>query len=157
MIEDTGKLVLRLALGVLMLLHGMSKLINGVDGIVGMVTGFGLPAAIAYGVYLGEVIGPLLVIVGLYTRAGALLIAGNMLFALLLAHRAELFTLAPTGGWALELQAMFLFGAVAVLLLGAGRFQRRRNQRTLQLARLSGGADTFQRAVHRPLHRPATS
>ncbi|MDT3710909.1 GntR family transcriptional regulator [Stutzerimonas degradans] len=122
MIEDTGKLVLRLALGVLMLLHGMSKLINGVDGIVGMVTGFGLPAAIAYGVYLGEVIGPLLVIVGLYTRAGALLIAGNMLFALLLAHRAELFTLAPTGGWALELQAMFLFGAVAVLLLGAGRF-----------------------------------
>lgn len=122
MIEDTGKLVLRLALGVLMLLHGMSKLINGVDGIVGMVTGLGLPAAIAYGVYLGEVIGPLLVIVGLYTRAGALLIAGNMLFALLLAHRAELFTLAPTGGWALELQAMFLFGAVAVLLLGAGRF-----------------------------------
>lgn len=122
MTEDIGKLVLRLALGVLMLLHGMSKVVNGVDGIVGMVTGFGLPAAIAYGVYLGEVIGPLLVIVGLYTRAGALLIAGNMLFALLLAHRAELFTLAPTGGWALELQAMFLFGAVAVLLLGAGRF-----------------------------------
>lgn len=122
MTEDTGKLVLRLALGVLMLLHGISKVVNGVDGIVGMVTGLGLPAAVAYGVYLGEVIGPLLVIVGLYTRVGALLIAGNMLFALLLAHRAELFTLAPTGGWALELQGMFLFGAVAVLLLGAGRF-----------------------------------
>lgn len=122
MTEDTGKLVLRLALGVLMLLHGISKVVNGVDGIVGMVTGLGLPAAVAYGVYLGEVVGPLLVIVGLYTRVGALLIAGNMLFALLLAHRAELFTLAPTGGWALELQGMFLFGAVAVLLLGAGRF-----------------------------------
>ncbi|QCT97519.1 DoxX family protein [Stutzerimonas degradans] len=122
MTEDIGKLVLRLALGVLMLLHGILKVVNGVDGIVGMVTGLGLPAAVAYGVYLGEVIGPLLVIVGLYTRAGALLIAGNMLFALLLAHRAELFTLAPTGGWALELQGMFLFGAVAVLLLGAGRF-----------------------------------
>lgn len=122
MTEDIGKLVLRLALGVLMLLHGISKVVNGVDGIVGMVTGLGLPAAVAYGVYLGEVVGPLLVIVGLYTRVGALLIAGNMLFALLLAHRAELFTLAPTGGWALELQAMFLFGAVAVLLLGAGRF-----------------------------------
>ena len=122
MTEDIGKLVLRLALGVLMLLHGISKVVNGVDGIVGMVTGLGLPAAVAYGVYLGEVVGPLLVIVGLYTRVGALLIAGNMLFALLLAHRAELFTLAPSGGWALELQAMFLFGAVAVLLLGAGRF-----------------------------------
>ena len=123
MTEDIGKLVLRLALGVLMLLHGISKVVNGVDGIVGMVTGLGLPAAVAYGVYLGEVVGPLLVIVGLYTRVGALLIAGNMLFALLLAHRAELFTLAPTGGWALELQGMFLFGAVAVLLLGAGRFR----------------------------------
>ncbi len=122
MTEDIGKLVLRLALGVLMLLHGISKVVNGVDGIVGMVTGLGLPAAVAYGVYLGEVVGPLLVIVGLYTRVGALLIAGNMLFALLLAHRAELFTLAPTGGWALELQGMFLFGAVAALLLGAGRF-----------------------------------
>lgn len=122
MTEDIGKLVLRLALGVLMLLHGISKVVNGVDGIVGMVTGLGLPAAVAYGVYLGEVVGPLLVIVGLYTRVGALLIAGNMLFALLLAHRAELFTLAPTGGWALELQGMLLFGAVAVLLLGAGRF-----------------------------------
>lgn len=122
MTEDIGKLVLRLALGVLMLLHGISKVVNGVDGIVGMVTGLGLPAAVAYGVYLGEVVGPLLVIVGLYTRVGALLIAGNMLFALLLAHRAELFTLAPTGGWALELQGMFLFGAVAVQLLGAGRF-----------------------------------
>ncbi|CAM5411613.1 GntR family transcriptional regulator OS=Stutzerimonas stutzeri OX=316 GN=CXK95_11165 PE=3 SV=1 [Stutzerimonas stutzeri] len=122
MTEDIGKLVLRLALGVLMLLHGISKVVNGVDGIVGMVTGLGLPAAVAYGVYLGEVVGPLLVIVGLYTRVGALLIAGNMLFALLLAHRAELFTLAPAGGWALELQGMFLFGAVAVLLLGAGRF-----------------------------------
>lgn len=97
MTEDIGKLVLRLALGVLMLLHGISKVVNGVDGIVGMVTGLGLPAAVAYGVYLGEVVGPLLVIVGLYTRVGALLIAGNMLFALLLAHRAELFTLAPTG------------------------------------------------------------
>jgi len=103
------------------------------------------------------VIGPLLVIVGLYTRAGALLIAGNMLFALLLAHRAELFTLGPH-------RRLGARTAGDVPVRRGGRpaarrraFQHWRNQRTLQLARLSGGADSFQRAGHRPLPRPATS
>jgi len=40
----------------------------------------------------------------------------------LLRHRPQFFTLNETGGWALELQGMFFFGAVAVALLGAGRF-----------------------------------
>ena len=76
----------------------------------------------AYGVFLGEVVGPLLVIVGLYTRLGALLMLGNMVVALALAHRAELFDIGPMGGWAIELQGLFLFGALAILLLGAGRY-----------------------------------
>ncbi|MBE7374658.1 DoxX family protein [Pseudomonas lopnurensis] len=121
MTDDAGKLVLRLAVGVLILLHGIYKLLNGVDGIAGMLAGQGLPAFFAYGVYLGEVLGPLLVIVGLYTRLGALLMIGNMVVALALAHRGELFSLGQMGGWAIELQALFLFGAVAIALLGAGR------------------------------------
>lgn len=44
-----------------------------------------------------------------------------MLFALVLTHRAELFTLTEMGGWALELQAFFLFSGLAILLLGSGR------------------------------------
>ncbi|NMY65579.1 DoxX family protein [Pseudomonas sp. WS 5018] len=121
MTDDAGKLVLRLAVGVLILLHGIYKLLNGVGGIAGMLAGQGLPSVLAYGVYLGEVLGPLLVIVGLYTRLGALLMIGNMVVALALAHRGELFSLGPMGGWAIELQAMFLFGSVAIALLGAGR------------------------------------
>lgn len=122
MTDDAGKLVLRLAVGALMLLHGIHKLLHGVDGIAGMLGGMGLPTVLAYGVYLGEVVGPLLVILGLYTRLGALLMLGNMLVALALAHRAELFSLGSMGGWAIETQGLFLFGALAVLLLGAGRF-----------------------------------
>jgi len=121
MTDDYGKLVLRVSVGVLILLHGISKLQNGVDGIVGMLDGHGLPAFLAYGVYLGEVIGPVLVILGVFTRIGALLIAGNMLVAIALAHMQELFSLGQMGGWALELQGMFLFGSIAVALLGAGR------------------------------------
>lgn len=121
MTDDIGKLVLRVSVGVLILLHGIFKLQNGVDGIAGMLGGYGLPAFLAYGVYLGEVVGPVLVIIGVFTRIGALLIAGNMLVAVGLAHMQELFSLGQMGGWALELQGMFLFGSIAIALLGAGR------------------------------------
>ncbi|WP_417775864.1 DoxX family protein [Stutzerimonas xanthomarina] len=122
MTDDLGKLVLRVSLGVLILLHGLFKLQNGIDGIIGMLASHGLPALLAYGVYIGEVVGPALVIVGVFTRVGALLIAVNMLAAFGLAHLQELLSLGQMGGWALELQGMFLFGSIAVALLGAGRF-----------------------------------
>ena len=121
MTEDIGKLVLRLTVGVLMLLHGIFKLQNGIDGIAGMLASQGLPTFIAYGVYLGEVLGPALVIIGLYTRVGGLLMFGNMLVALWLAHANELFELNKMGGWAIETQALFLYGALAIVLLGAGK------------------------------------
>jgi len=121
-LNDTGKLVLRLTLGILILLHGIAKLAHGIEPIEGMVTGMGMPAFVAYGVYAGEVVGPLLLIIGFYARIGAALIAINMLFALVLAHTSELTTLTQTGGWALELQGMFLFTAIALMLMGPGRF-----------------------------------
>jgi putative oxidoreductase len=95
---------------------------NGVTGIEGMVTKIGLPPAFAYLVYVGEVIAPLLVLVGLMTRPAALIIAVNMVFAVVLAHMGDLGSLNKTGGWALELQGMFLASALAVAFLGAGRY-----------------------------------
>jgi putative oxidoreductase len=46
---------------------------------------------------------------------------GNMLVAFGLAHMSQLFSLGKMGGWALETQGLFLFGSLAILLLGAGR------------------------------------
>ena len=120
--NDVGCLLLRLALGGLILLHGLAKLAGGIGYITGLVTGAGLPAWVAYGVYVGEVIAPLMVIVGWYTRPAALVIAVNMLFAFGLAHRHELLEIGRSGGWALELQGLFLAVAVAVTLLGPGRY-----------------------------------
>ena len=120
--SDLGRLVLRLALGILVLMHGIAKLRGGVGPIEGMLEGAGLPGFIAYGAYLGEVLGPLLVIAGFHARIGAVLIALNMLFAIGLAHMGQLGQVNEQGGWALELQGMFLFGAIAVSLLGPGRF-----------------------------------
>lgn len=120
--DAMGKLILRVALGGMILMHGIAKLTGGIDFITNTVTSAGLPAFLAYGVYVGEVLAPLLVIAGFYSRIGALVIGINMLFAIGLVHRAEFFTLNQTGGWAIELQAMFLFTAVAVALLGPGRY-----------------------------------
>jgi putative oxidoreductase len=122
MSEDTGKLLLRLTVGILMLLHGLAKISSGVGPISGMVAGVGLPAALAYGVYLGEVLAPLLVIIGFYARIGALVIVVNMLFAIGLAHMKDLASFNQAGGWAIELQAFFLFTALAVALIGPGRY-----------------------------------
>lgn len=119
--QDTGKLVLRVTLGVLILFHGVAKITGGVDPILGMVAKAGLPPALGYLAYVGEVIAPVLLIVGLWTRAAAVIVAINMAVGVALFHAHEIFTMSEMGGWALELQGMFLFAAVAVMLLGAGR------------------------------------
>lgn len=121
MTEDAGKLVLRITLGVLILLHGIAKVSSGVSWLEGTLQGVGLPGVFAYGVYVGEVIAPILVILGFYARIGAVLIAVNMLVAIGLVHMGELGTLTKEGGWALELQGMFLFTAAALALMGPGR------------------------------------
>lgn len=121
--EAIGKLILRLVLGGTVLMHGIAKLSGGIDFISGTVTSAGLPAVLAYGVYLGEVVAPILVIAGFYARTGAAVIAINMLFAIGLVHGAEFFTRNETGGWALELQAMFLLTAIAVALIGPGQYR----------------------------------
>ena len=120
--DDVGKLVLRAALAILLLFHGVSKLIGGVGFITGMLAKAGLPPALGYLVYIGEVVAPLLILLGIWTRAAALVVVINMIVALLLVHAAQFFTMSQTGGWALELQGFYLASAIAVALLGAGRY-----------------------------------
>jgi len=120
--DDTGKLLLRAVLAVLLLFHGISKLIGGIGFITGMLEKAGLPGAFGYLVYIGEVVAPLLILVGVFTRPAALVVAINMVVALLLVHTSQFFSLNETGGWALELQGMYLGAALAVALLGAGRY-----------------------------------
>jgi len=127
--DDLGKLIMRLTVGILILLHGIAKIGNSgsLDFIAGQLTNNGLPGYIAYGVFVGEVVAPLLLIGGVYCRFAALLIICNMLFAIGLVHTEELFMLTKNGGWALELQGNFLFGAVAIALLGSGRYAIKRD------------------------------
>ncbi|HUH91481.1 MAG TPA: DoxX family protein [Lysobacter sp.] len=120
--QDSAKLILRLALGILILLHGLAKLNGGLAGIVGLVEAQGLPGFLGYAVLIGEIIAPLMVLLGFHARIGGLLIAINMLVAVVLMHMGQLGSLNGQGGWELELQGMFFAVAVALALLGPGRF-----------------------------------
>jgi len=120
--EDAGKLVLRAVLAAMLLFHGISKMSNGIGFVADMLAKAGLPAVFGYGVYIGEVIAPLFILAGLFTRPAALVVAINMIVAVLLVHTSQFFTINETGGWALELQGMYFFTALAIALLGAGRY-----------------------------------
>lgn len=119
---DLGKLLLRLTVGGLMLLHGIGKIRHGVTGIEENLASRGLPAGIAYGAYIGEVLAPLLIMVGFAVRPAGLVLAFNMVVAVFLSHAGDVFTLKGNGGYALELNMLFLGGGVAIALLGSGRY-----------------------------------
>lgn len=120
--EDFGKLLLRLAVGGLMLFHGLHKLFAGIDGISGMLIAKGLPGFIAYGVLVGEVIAPCLIILGILTRPAAQVLAFTMIVAWLMVGMNETWALDKTGAWAIESLVYFFIGALAVAFLGAGRY-----------------------------------
>ena len=119
--DDAGKLLLRLAVGGLMLFHGIHKLIDGVDGISGMLAAQGLPGFIAYGVLVGKW-SPCLLIIGVLTRPAALVLAFTMVVAWLMVGLGKTFALDTVGAWAIENLVYFFVGALAIALLGAGRY-----------------------------------
>ncbi|MCW1827400.1 DoxX family protein [Enterobacter asburiae] len=120
--DDLGKLLLRLAVGGLMLFHGLHKLFDGVGFISGMLVEKGLPGFIAYGVLIGEVVAPVLIIVGLFTRPAALVLAFTMIVAWLMVGTGKTFALDAVGAWAIESLVYFFIGSLAVAFLGAGRY-----------------------------------
>jgi putative oxidoreductase len=120
--EDLGKLLLRISVGLVLIFHGYSKIVHGIEWINPMLGGVGLPGFLAYGVYLGEFVAPLMVILGFRTRIAAPVMVINMVMAIILAHRNQIFSIKESGGgWAIELDALILLGALALFFLGGGR------------------------------------
>ena len=119
--SDIAKLILRVSLGVLILFHGVHKLIHGIGGVEAMVTSAGLPSFISYGVFVGELIMPIFIVLGLYARVASLVLGVNMLMAIFLAYGFS-FSLSKYGGLAMESPLLFLIMAILVFMLGSGRY-----------------------------------
>ena len=94
---DFAKLLLRLVFGILMLFHGVFKLEHGVDWIKPMLAAHGLPGFVAYGAYIGEVIAPVLIILGVWTRLAGLVYAINLVFAVVLVAGGKFFDTTNVG------------------------------------------------------------
>ena len=90
---DLGLLIIRLILGISLLLYGIAKIRNGITGIEGMLSGAGIPSFVAYGVYIGEVLAPLMLIAGFRTRIGALLMILNFIVIIIVADSQNVFKL----------------------------------------------------------------
>ena len=120
---DAGKLILRLTVAILLLFHGASKMQKGVAWMAGPLQAHHLPAFIAYGVFVAEVLAPVLLIIGFLTRPAALVIVFELLMALYLVVGAKAFQLVPqTGAIGGELQFLYIGAALAIAFLGSGRF-----------------------------------
>ncbi len=120
--KETGLLIQRISIGILILFHGVANLTSGYSFIKSLLNSISIPESGAYAVFLGEIIAPILIIIGWRARLASLVLAFNMLIAILIAHSADIFTLNQFGGWGIELQGLYLFGAVVIFFLGAGKY-----------------------------------
>ena len=87
-----------------------------------MFSSTGLPGFVAYSVYIGEFLAPILIIIGYRTKLASLFVASTMLFATFIAHAGDLLKIDDHGEWTLELIGLYLFGSLSIFFLGAGEY-----------------------------------
>lgn len=125
-LENYGKyglLPLRIALGLVFIYHGYLKLFTGnfPGGTAGFFTSLGIPLATFFAIIVSilEFFGGIALLVGLMTRWTSLLLAVNMLVALLLVHLPNGFSVSKGG---VEFVLVLLGGVLTLALLGAGKY-----------------------------------
>ncbi|MGY4857685.1 DoxX family protein [Cryobacterium sp. AP23] len=114
-------LVLRVAVGAVFIAHGAQKVfVYGFAGTSGSFADMGVPLAAVLGPVVGllELIGGVLIVLGLATRVVAAALAVDMLVAIVLVH-LPFGIFAAEGGY--ELTLVLAAVAAALVLAGAGR------------------------------------
>ncbi|MCM3729464.1 DoxX family protein [Neobacillus cucumis] len=111
---EIGVLILRVFLGLSFFIHGLSKFQNGIDNTAGWFESIGIPGFMGYAVAIIELIGGLLLIIGLGTRYIAALFVLIMIGAIVKVKIAAGFMGNGQGaGYELDLafavMAVFLF------------------------------------------------
>lgn len=119
--DDIGKLILRVTLSVMMLFHGVAK-IGHLEGVMRVMGKNGLPEFFAYSIYLGEIIAPLMLLIGYRVKISAFIISMTVLAATLMVNANKFFTIGNHGNYALELQTFYIFIGLAIVFLGKDRF-----------------------------------
>jgi putative oxidoreductase len=122
--ESCGLAVLRIVVGVVFVMHGWQKIhVFHLAGVSGMLSHLGIPMPTVFGVILTavEFLGGILLITGLATRIPSVLLAIDMLVALITVHMKHGF-FAPAG---IELPLTLLGAVICLALSGGGSFSRK--------------------------------
>ncbi len=106
----------------MMLFHGIDKALHGIAYIKGLVTAQGLPEVLAYGVYVGEILAPIFLIIGWKSRVWAGVMVFSMSVAIYLTQLGSFLSLGAHGAWAVELPMFYLLSALAIVFLGSGKY-----------------------------------
>lgn len=121
--DSWSLLVLRVALGLVMFVHGLQKVgvigDGNVAGVLEFLSGLGIPTLIAYLVIIGELVGGASLIVGFLSRFCAASIGVIMLGAVLMVHLPNGF-FAGNGGYEFHILAIGM--AIALTLAGGGKW-----------------------------------
>lgn len=80
---EIGALVLRVVLGITFFIHGLAKFQGGIENTVGWFASIGLPGVLAYAVASIELVGGILLIIGLGSRVVSAILAVLMIGATL--------------------------------------------------------------------------
>lgn len=130
---DVAALFLRGALGIMFVAHALLKyLVFTPAGTVQFFESLGLPGPLAYATIAAELVGGVLLVLGVYTRTVSFALLPILLGAAW-AHSGNgwLFT-SPNGGW--EYPAFWLVALVAQSLIGEGAFALRPSAPNLRAA-----------------------
>ncbi len=125
---DLGILFARLGLGVCLFMHGFAKILHGIGGVKSILTKAGLPEVMAYGSYVGEVVAPIMIILGIFSRIGALLITGTSLTIMYVyCWLGNLLELTNVGGFKAEILYLYIALSLCIIFNGSGKYAIRKD------------------------------
>lgn len=126
---EVGLLILRLSMGVIFFLHGWMKLAGGQESFVRemlAMVGWTMPNAVLWLLALAELLGGLALILGLFSRWAAVVLAVEMIVAVALFHLRQGFFIVAIPNvplaFGFEFHVALVGGLACVALAGSGRW-----------------------------------
>ena len=124
--QEVGLLILRLAFSITFCMHGFHKLTHGAgDGYQALVDG-GIPGQFMYFAYISEVVAPILILLGIFTRISIITVIVTMVtifyvlpFPIGLGEHGEL---------NIEVHIFYTLVPLALFFTGPGRYRLRQNR-----------------------------
>ena len=123
--SDIGLLIVRIALGGIIFFHGFHKITHGIADQFQILAHNGIPGVFIYFVYVSEVLAPVLIVLGIFTRLSSL----SIFVTMIVIFYALPFPIGMDehGAMNIESQLYFLLLSVALFFTGPGNYVLKKN------------------------------